>query len=282
MFSGRSLTMLQQRLTIGLLCALCSSFALVAQQAATVPVAIHVSDPTGANVAHAQVRLVPAADKSRSKLETDDKGRVSINLKPGPYALFVSAAGFKTTAQHVDVATAADKSSGSQVAGQVVQVTLQIGEVSSPTPIYPAGSAADRLVLVADPYHAPVSLSPAEFRALPHSTITVHNGHTKADESYSGVALGTLLAMVNAPIGDEFHEQALTSYLIATGSDGYSVLLSLAEIDPGFHAGQVIVADSRNGEPVGKLGPFQLIVTDDKRPARWVHNLVSISLMAAR
>jgi len=62
---------------------------------------------------------------------------------------------------------------------------------------------------------------------------------------------------------------------------GPPVVLSLAEVDPAFHQGQVIVADTRDGQQLGKNGPFQLIVSDDKRPARWVHNLVSITLKRA-
>jgi hypothetical protein len=137
------------------------------------------------------------------------------------------------------------------------------------------------LVLTADTYHAPVVLSPYDFRALPHITITVHNGHTDAAEAYSGVPLATLLAKVNAPLGKQLRGEVMTSYLVATGSDGYSVVLSLAEVDPEFHAGQVLVADARDGKPLEKNGPFQLIVSDDRRPARWVHNLVSITLQKA-
>jgi hypothetical protein len=137
------------------------------------------------------------------------------------------------------------------------------------------------LLLTADPYHAPVLLSPAGFRALPHVTITVHNSHTNATETYSGVPLATLLAQVNAPLGKELHGEAMTSFVVATGSDGYSVVLSLAEVDPSFHEGQVLVADTRDGQPLANYGPFQLIVSDDKRPARWVHNLVSITLQHA-
>jgi hypothetical protein len=136
------------------------------------------------------------------------------------------------------------------------------------------------LVLTSD--HASATFSPAEFRALPHVSLTVHNSHTDASETYSGIPLPTLLAKVNAPLGKELHGEAMTSYVIATGSDGYSVVLSLAEVDPDFHAGQVIVADTRDGQPLGKNGPFQLIVSDDKRPARWVHNLASISLRQGR
>lgn len=131
------------------------------------------------------------------------------------------------------------------------------------------------LVLTAE--HESVTFSPAEFRALPHVSLTVQNGHTDASETYSGVPLATLLAKVNAPLGKELRGGAMTSYLIATGSDGYAVVLSLAEVDPDFHQGQVLVADTRDGQPLGKNGPFQLIISDDKRPARGVHNLNSIT-----
>ena len=74
----------------------------------------------------------------------------------------------------------------------------------------------------------------------------------------------------------------MANYIVATGSDGYCVVLSIAEVMPGFQDGQVLVADTRNGQPLGDYGPFQLIVSNDKRPARWVHNLNSISLRSAR
>ena len=76
---------------------------------------------------------------------------------------------------------------------------LKVADTGSPTIIYPP----DSLVLVGDPYRAPVVLTPADFRALPHTTIKVHNGHTNAEESYSGVLLETLLAKANAPVGKE-------------------------------------------------------------------------------
>jgi len=90
-----------------------------------------------------------------------------------------------------------------------------------------------------------------------------------------------LLEKVNVPLGKELDGEAMTSYVVATGSDGYSVVLSLAEVNPEFHAGRVLVADARDGKALEKNGPFQLIVSDDKRPARWVHNLVSIALRKA-
>jgi hypothetical protein len=139
-----------------------------------------------------------------------------------------------------------------------------------------AVSVQDSLLLKSD--QASVSLSPSDFHVLQHISITVHNGHTGSDETYSGVPLATLLGKIDAPMGNELRGKAMTNFLIATGSDGYAVVLSLAEADPEFHESQVIVADARDGQPLGKNGPFQLIVPGDKRPARWVHNLVSITL----
>jgi len=251
-----------------------ASLALAVQQAETTPVTIQVSDQTGAGIAHAQVRIVPSPDQAPAKLETDDHGQLSIKVKAGSYTVSVSAQGFKNTTQHVDVGPTERFSSG----GRVVSVLLPVGDVSSPVPVYPR----DTLVLTSDSDHAPVELSPADFHALPHISVTVHNGHSNAPETYSGVALVSLLEKVSAPVGKELHGEAMTSYVIATGSDGYSVVLSLAEIDPSFHACQVIVADSRDGQQLGKNGPFQLVVSDDKRPARWVHNLESVTLRNGR
>jgi hypothetical protein len=262
-------TMRKLNFAVILLCAVVfAPCALSAQQAATTPVVIRVTDPSGAVVPRAQIRFVPAPDPAPLKLETDDRGQLSIDLKAGGYALFVSSQGFAIDTRHIDVRIPEDKAGPSQI----VLVALKIAQSSGPTIIYPA-EVAGSLALTADPYHAPVILSPADFRALPHITITVHNGHTNASETYAGVPLATLLAKVNAPLGKELHGEAMTSYLVATGSDGYSVVLSLAEVDPDFHEGQVIVADTRDGQPLGKNGPFH-----DKRPARWVHNLNEISV----
>jgi hypothetical protein len=254
-------TMRPSQFRVALFCIVSfASFALQAQQAATTPVTIRVSDPTGAGIPHAQIRLVPAPEQAPAKLETDDHGQLTLNLKTGGYALFVSAQGFAKDTRHIDIAAPEVQASASQV----VTVVLEVGRGGGPT-VY-STPVEGSLTLTADPYHAPLI------------TITVHNGHTNAAETYSGVALATLLAKVNAPLGKELHGEAMTSYVVGSGSDGYSVVLSLAEVDPSFHEGQVIVADTRDGQPLGKSGPFQLIVSDDKRPARWVHNLETITL----
>jgi len=43
----------------------------------------------------------------------------------------------------------------------------------------------------------------------------------------------------------------------------------------------VIVADTLDGKSLADSGPFQLVATGEKRPARWVRNLVAIRVMTA-
>lgn len=126
-------------------------------------------------------------------------------------------------------------------------------------------------------------LKVADLESVPRTTVTVHNDHAKADETYVGVRLADVLAKMGAPLGKDLRGAALSGYLIATGSDGYVAVLALAEVDPTFHSGEVLVADTMNGAPLdSKSGPFKLVVTEDKRPARWVRNLVSIELKSAK
>ena len=122
----------------------------------------------------------------------------------------------------------------------------------------------------------------ASLKALTHKTVIFHNAHTNADETYSGVPLIYLLGTMGVPRGKDLHGKVLSEYVVATGSDGYKAVLALAEVDPEFHPGDVIVADTMDGQPLDeKNGPFKLVVTEDKRPARSVHNLVSIDVKTA-
>jgi hypothetical protein len=119
----------------------------------------------------------------------------------------------------------------------------------------------------------------ATLAALPHTTVNVHNEHTKADESYSGVPLIDLLTRLGvhaSPRGKD-----LRLYVVAVGSDGYEVAYSIGEITPDVHDATVIVADTENGKPLADDGPLKLIATGEKRPARWVRNLVAIKVLVA-
>jgi hypothetical protein len=127
-----------------------------------------------------------------------------------------------------------------------------------------------------------MSFSPEDIEAMPHKSVSVHNSHTKADETYSGVPLADLLGKVGVPLGESVRGKLFLIGVIAEGTDHYSVLFALAEIDPSIHQGDVIVADSVNGQKLGKDGVFKMVSTEEKRPARWVRNLASITVIEAK
>jgi hypothetical protein len=120
--------------------------------------------------------------------------------------------------------------------------------------------------------------TPEKLAGLPHRTVTVHNEHTKVDETYSGVQLIDLLTPLG--VSDKPHGKDLRLFVVAAGSDGYEVVYSIGEVTPDVSDTTVIVADSENGKPLGDDGPLKMVATGEKRPARWVRNLVAIRVAA--
>ena len=116
---------------------------------------------------------------------------------------------------------------------------------------------------------------------MQQKTVSVHNEHTKTDESYTGVLLGDLLAKYGFPVSQATHGKMLRSYLMAEGSDKYWVLYSVTEVEGSEHEGTVIVATSMNGKPLGEDGQLKLVDSGDKKPQRWVRNLTAITVKSA-
>jgi hypothetical protein len=121
-----------------------------------------------------------------------------------------------------------------------------------------------------------ITITPEDLAAMPHKTVSVYNEHTKANEKYAGVPLVDLLAKIGVPLGEKVRGKLFMTALIAEGTDKYSVLYALAEVDPSIHTGDVLVADSMDGQKLGKDGVFKMVSTEEKRPARWVRNLDAI------
>ena len=131
------------------------------------------------------------------------------------------------------------------------------------------------------------TLSIAELMAMPQTTATVMNGHTHTQETYGGVAVKDLLALV-APakmvpvVGSNAAMKTKVSprmtVVVARGTDGFRVALTLCDTDPGCRSGQAIVADTVDGKPLAGDGAFKLILTEDKAPGRWVRNLDALTV----
>ena len=126
----------------------------------------------------------------------------------------------------------------------------------------------------------PLSLSANDLKALPRKTLKVLNHHENKEETYEGVAVQELLRRAGVPQNEKLRGSAMATYVLAEAADGYSVLYSLAELDSDFQDSEVIVADTMNASPLGeKQGPFKMVAPHDKRPARWIRMLKSLTVV---
>ena len=125
-----------------------------------------------------------------------------------------------------------------------------------------------------------ITLTVEDLLNLPQVTVHVHNAHRNTDESYSGPLLADVLARVGLKASRETEPLMLHSSVIATGTDHYFVLYSVAEVEPGFSTGQVIVAVMKAGMPDTEGGLIQLVNTVDVKPARWLHGLADLNIVS--
>jgi hypothetical protein len=242
-----------------------------AQNATTTNVSIRVVDSEGAAI-NAQIRMAPNPPQALPD-ETAKDGILAFALPQGSYDLLIASRGFLPQAKHLDLHAEPITVS---VVMSVCPPEVCRDMIADKIPISNSG-----LLISNGPLHIQI-ISQGALKSLPHKTVTVHNPHENVDETYSGVLLIDLLKQVGAPVGKDVHGKALAEYVVATGSDGYKAVLALAEVEPDFHPGDVLVADSMGDKPLdAKIGPFRLVVTDDKRPARSVRNLVSVELKSA-
>jgi DMSO/TMAO reductase YedYZ molybdopterin-dependent catalytic subunit len=129
----------------------------------------------------------------------------------------------------------------------------------------------------------PLSLSVADLKSLPRTTLHVTNPHENKSETYEGVLLEELLQRAGVPHGDQLRGKLMSTIVVAEAEDGYKVVFALAELDSGITNSEVLVADTLDGAPLdAKLGPFRLVAPHDKRPARWVRMLKSITVSAPK
>jgi hypothetical protein len=148
--------------------------------------------------------------------------------------------------------------------------------MSAPPHSHPMGAPSTSLTINSC-IGQPITLTLADLQALPQQTLTVHNAHSQADETYSGPLLSDVLAKAGIVLTEATEHPMLHQYLIATGTDKYWVLYSLAEVIPGLHKAKVIVAIAHSGQPLTTAGQFELINDLDVKPARWVHNITTLT-----
>jgi len=97
---------------------------------------------------------------------------------------------------------------------------------------------------------------------------------------FRGVLLWRLLTEAGLATDSTVKNDALRKVVVASAPDGYRIVFSVGELDPGLGGTGVLVAWERDGELLGERGPFQLIVPGDRRPARSIHQLDRLEVTA--
>lgn len=125
-----------------------------------------------------------------------------------------------------------------------------------------------------------VSLDAATLAGLPQESVSASaRGQTL---NCDGVPLVAVLRASGAMPVDPLRGADLARYVLVTARDGYRAVYSLAELDPSLGSNKVLLVGRCDGKALDdKDGPLRLIAPDESRPARWVRQVESITVVTA-
>ena len=124
-----------------------------------------------------------------------------------------------------------------------------------------------------------VTLADLQHEAPTTETVFMHTGHGALTGTFTGVSLWTLLQEAGITLDPAKKNDIVHRVVIVTGTDGYSAVLSVAEIAPDFGGDQAIVAYQEAGKPIeGADGFARLIVPGDKVARRAVGAIATIEV----
>ena len=108
------------------------------------------------------------------------------------------------------------------------------------------------------------------------------------NDVYRGVDLWTFLdKVVGLDFSHGFRIPSLPMYLVGTGSDGYKVVVSLGELDPGFGnhpamiAWEIKLGGEETFQELDRNGFARLVLPNDQRNGRFVSNLIALEVFVA-
>jgi DMSO/TMAO reductase YedYZ molybdopterin-dependent catalytic subunit len=139
-------------------------------------------------------------------------------------------------------------------------------------------SSAEATLQITGSVASPITLTTRDLKAMPRTTVTIKEDGR--DVKYEGVLVGTILGRAGATLGHDLTGAAVASYVVASASDGYRAVFSLAELDPAFTGSEIIVADSVDGKPLFDYqGPLRIVAPHDTRGARGVRMLQKLEVV---
>jgi hypothetical protein len=138
--------------------------------------------------------------------------------------------------------------------------------------------AADTVLTVIDVDGKSHPFTTDDIAALPQRTLkaTAHG----VENEFTGVSLVDLLQAAGIEFGEKLRGKRASDVALVEAADGYRTVFALLEIDPATTDKVVLVAEKKDGQPLGeKEGPLRLVVPDEKRPVRWARMIKTIRIV---
>jgi DMSO/TMAO reductase YedYZ molybdopterin-dependent catalytic subunit len=144
-----------------------------------------------------------------------------------------------------------------------------------------AASAGDTAVSITGEVERPIKLTQADFAKLPRKTVRAKE-HGGKESEFEGVTLADVLSLAGVKFGEHLRGKSLAAYLVVEAADGYKAVFALPELDPAFTDRVVILADKRDGKLLtGSEGPYRVVIPEEKRQARWVRQVIALTIRRA-
>jgi hypothetical protein len=128
----------------------------------------------------------------------------------------------------------------------------------------------------------PRQIDASELQKLPRGNANISDPRQPGKEVvYSGTPLLEVLRAgdLSRDSGMAGLRDAVKMTVIVEAADGYQAAFSMAELDPQLTDRVILLADTKNGQPLPSgEGPFRIIVPGEKRPARWVRQVSSLTV----
>jgi DMSO/TMAO reductase YedYZ molybdopterin-dependent catalytic subunit len=143
------------------------------------------------------------------------------------------------------------------------------------------GGASDSLDLRGDVPN-PRLISAAELHQLPRAEAHTTDPHEPGKEIvYAGTPLIEVLKAGGLRLDADKSgiRETLSITVVVEAAEGYRAVFALAELDPELTDRLILLADTRDGQPLSpREGPFRIIVPGEKRAARWVRQVTVVTV----
>jgi hypothetical protein len=107
--------------------------------------------------------------------------------------------------------------------------------------------------------------------------------HDGKEVLFEGVSVADVLKLAGVKLGgDTMRGKRVAQYLVIEAKDNYKAVFSLTEFDPEFTDAIILLADTADGKALAdKSGPWQIVVPNQKKHARWVRQVAKLSIKTA-